>query len=170
MDSCSTSQAEHGILWPAESLWLFRWSGHVLVESIPVVDLALESSNDKLTRSVPALLANFIQLSNDSGWEIQGRRHGDDLLKLFPQQQLFEISQRVGFFHGSVGWVTPRDSLKFQERSKQNGEVETARLIYVWGKYPERWSADYGEEGFRDTRLGVAAGLKSRIELLPEDP
>jgi hypothetical protein len=128
MDSCSTSQAEHGILWPAEILRLFRWSGHVLVESIPVVDLALESSNDKLARSVPALLANFIQLSNDSGWEIQGRRHSDDLLKLFPQQQLFEISQRVGFFHGSVGWVTPRDSLKFQERSKQNGEVETARL------------------------------------------
>ena len=71
---------------------------------------------------------NFIQLSNDSGWEIQGRRHSDDLLKLFPQQQLFEISQRVGLFHDSVGWVTPRDSLKFQERSKQNGEVETARL------------------------------------------
>ena len=103
MDSCSTSQAEHGILWPAEILRLFRWSGHVLVESIPVVDLALESSNDKLARSVPALLANLIQLSNDAGWEIQGRRHSDDLLKLFPQQQLFEISQRVGFFHGSVG-------------------------------------------------------------------
>ena len=41
-------------------------------------------------------------------------------------------------------------------------------LIYVWGKYPERWSADYGEEGFSDTRLGAAAGLKSRIELLPK--
>jgi len=40
-------------------------------------------------------------------------------------------------------------------------------LIYVWAKYRERWSADYGEEGFSDTRLAVAAGLKSRIELLP---
>jgi hypothetical protein len=34
----------------------------------------------------------------------------------------------------------------------------------------KRWSADDGEKGFRDTRLAVAAGLKSRIELLPEDP
>ena len=41
-------------------------------------------------------------------------------------------------------------------------------LLYVWGKYRERWSADYGEEGFSDTRLAVAAGLKSRIELLPK--
>jgi hypothetical protein len=40
-------------------------------------------------------------------------------------------------------------------------------LLYVWGKYRERWSADYGEEGFSDTRLAVAAGLKGRIELLP---
>ena len=70
MDSCSARQAEQGILWPDKILRLFRWSGHVLVESIPVVDLALKSSNDKLARSVPALLANFIQLSNDSGWEI----------------------------------------------------------------------------------------------------
>ncbi len=31
-------------------------------------------------------------------------------------------------------------------------------LLLVWGKYRERWSADYGEEGFRDTRLAVAAG------------
>jgi hypothetical protein len=43
-------------------------------------------------------------------------------------------------------------------------------LLYVWRKYSERWSADDGEKGFRDTRLAVAAGLKSRIELLPEDP
>ena len=41
-------------------------------------------------------------------------------------------------------------------------------LLRVWGKYREGWSADYGEEGFRDTRLAVAAGLKSRIELLPK--
>ena len=39
--------------------------------------------------------------------------------------------------------------------------------IYVWAKYRERWSADYREEGFSDTRLAVAAGLTSRIELLP---
>ncbi len=41
-------------------------------------------------------------------------------------------------------------------------------LIYVWGKYRERWSADYGEEEFRNRRVAVAAGLKSRIELLPK--
>jgi hypothetical protein len=43
-------------------------------------------------------------------------------------------------------------------------------LLYVWRKYRERWSGDDGEEGFRDIRLAVAAGLKSRIELLAEDP
>jgi len=72
---------------------------------------------------------NFIQLSNDSGWEIQGRRHSDDLLKLFPQQHLFEISQRDGFLHGSVGWVTSQDSLKFQVRSKQNGGSGNSALV-----------------------------------------
>jgi len=41
-------------------------------------------------------------------------------------------------------------------------------LLCLWVKYPERWSADYGEEGFRDTRLAVGADLKSRIELLPK--
>jgi len=41
-------------------------------------------------------------------------------------------------------------------------------LLYVWRKYRERWSADNGEEGFRDTRLAVAAGLKGRIELSPK--
>ena len=43
-------------------------------------------------------------------------------------------------------------------------------LLYVWVKYRERRSADNGEEGFGDTRAALAAGLKSRIELLPEDP
>ena len=92
------------------------WSGHVLEKFIPVVDLTLESINDKLARRVPAFIANLIQLSNDTGWEIQSRRYSDDLLKPFLQQQLFEISQRVGFFHGFGGGVTPRDSLNFQER------------------------------------------------------
>jgi hypothetical protein len=41
-------------------------------------------------------------------------------------------------------------------------------FLCVWVKYRERWGADYGEEGFRDTRLAVVAGLKSRIELLPK--
>ena len=41
-------------------------------------------------------------------------------------------------------------------------------LLCVWVKYAERGGADYGEEGFRDTRLAVVAGLKSRIELLPK--
>jgi hypothetical protein len=39
-------------------------------------------------------------------------------------------------------------------------------LLCVWVKYAERGGADYGEEGFRDTRLAVVAGLKSRIEFL----
>jgi hypothetical protein len=43
-------------------------------------------------------------------------------------------------------------------------------LLYVWVKYRERRSADNDEEGFGDTRAALAAGLKSRIELLPEDP
>ena len=38
-------------------------------------------------------------------------------------------------------------------------------LIYVWAKYRERWSADYGEEGFSDTRLAVVAGLSSCQEV-----
>ena len=42
-------------------------------------------------------------------------------------------------------------------------------LLYVWVKYRERWSADYGEEGL-GYRLAVATGLKSRIELLPKGP
>jgi hypothetical protein len=41
-------------------------------------------------------------------------------------------------------------------------------FLCVWVKYRERGGADYGEEGFRDTRLAVVAGLKSRIELLPK--
>ena len=94
----------------------FRAESRVSVESIPVVDLTLERFNDKLARSVPALFANLIQLSNDTGWEIQSRRYSDDFLEPFPQQQRFEIYQRVGFFHGSEGVVTPRDSLNFLER------------------------------------------------------
>jgi len=127
MDSCSTSQAEHGILWPAEILRLFRWSGHVLVESILVVDLALESSNDKLARNVPALLRNFNSVEQRFLLGIQGRRHSDDLLKLFPQQQLFEISQRVGFFHGSVGWVTPPRQLEIPGKARRRKPNERRR-------------------------------------------
>ena len=37
-------------------------------------------------------------------------------------------------------------------------------------KVPVSDGVQTGEEGFRDTRLAVAAGLKSRIELLPEGP
>ena len=63
-----------------------------------------------------AQLRNLGLVEQRTGWEIQSRRYSDDLLKPFPQQQLFEISQRVGFFHGFGGGVTPRDSLNFQER------------------------------------------------------
>ena len=72
-----------------------------------MIDLALESSNDKLARSLPALVANLIQLSNNCAWEIQGRRYNDDLLKFLPQKQLFEISQGIGFFHGSGVGLLP---------------------------------------------------------------
>ena len=34
-------------------------------------------------------------------------------------------------------------------------------LLCLWVKYRERRSADYGEEGFRDTRLAVGVGLSS---------
>jgi hypothetical protein len=47
------------------------------------------------------------------------------------------------------------------------GRTLPLTLLTAWEKYRERWSTDYGEEGFSDTRLAVAAGLKSRIELLP---
>jgi hypothetical protein len=47
--------------------------------------------------------------------------------------------------------------------------IKTPRLChypsrFVWVKYRERWGADYGEEGLRDTCLAAAAGLKSRTE------
>ena len=151
MDSCSTSQAEHGILWPAEILRLFRWSGHVLVESIPVVDLALESSNDKLARSVPALLANFIQLSNDSGWEIQGRRHSDDLLKLFPQQQIGYAGTGANAAYAKP-WTTVFEHLTVRQFVNRILEHVGPHTSWVWqGGENERMFA-FLKDGFNSMR------------------
>src|SRR5271165_4306052 len=41
-------------------------------------------------------------------------------------------------------------------------------FLCVWIKCRERGGAGYGEEGFRDTRLAVVAGLKSRIGFFRE--
>jgi hypothetical protein len=47
-----------------------RQSHDLFLELVPTVDLAFESFNDQLFRSVTEALANLVQLSNDAGREI----------------------------------------------------------------------------------------------------
>ena len=77
-----------------------------------MVDLALESSNDKLARNVPALLAHFIQLSNDSPWEYKVAGIATISSSFFRSNSFLKSPSGSGSF--MVPWVgsLPRDSRK----------------------------------------------------------